>query len=119
MVALNSKVEKLDLQRKAEISRDLGDITLFAHFFYEIFMAGVIQQHIAPRSQGAPLSARERECVTLAAHGLTGDDIANKLGITARTVQFHFDSIRSKLAAVSRQEAVAKAVQAGIVNGLL
>jgi len=94
----------------------MGNIVLFAHFFEEMFAATIIEQKIKPGSQGLPLSARERQCLSLAANGQTGIDIAYKLGITARTVQFHFDSIRTKLGASSRQEAIAKAVQAGIVS---
>jgi DNA-binding CsgD family transcriptional regulator len=119
MVALNSKAEKLDPERKAAIFNSVGDITLFGHFFYEMFVARIVAESIPPRSQGAPLSPRERECLSMAAHGLTGNDIARQLGITARTVQFHFGSICSKLAAVSRQEAVAKAVQAGLVTRVI
>jgi LuxR family transcriptional regulator, quorum-sensing system regulator CviR len=115
-VTFNSEVGSLDPTRKAAILHNMGDILLFAHFFEEMFAATIIEQNIPPRSRGAPLSARERECLKLAANGQTGDDIAGKLGITARTVQYHFDSIRSKLGANSRQEAVAKAVQAGIVT---
>ena len=48
--------------------------------------------------------------------GLITDDIAVKLEISPRTVQFHFVSIRSKLGAANRQEAVALAVQSGVVR---
>ena len=112
----SSKAEKLSPERKAEIFRDLGDITLFAQFFHEMIVAGTVERSMPSQSQGAPLSPRERECLSMAAHGLTGDDIAHKLGITARTVQFHFDSIRSKLAAATRQEAIAKAAHAGLIR---
>jgi DNA-binding CsgD family transcriptional regulator len=118
LFALNSKADVLTAARRADIFNASGDIMLFAHFFYEMFVSNIIDRSIPPMSQGAPLSPREKECVSLAAHGLKGDDIAHELGIAPRTVQFHFDSIRSKLGATTRQEAVAKAVQAGIVTGL-
>jgi LuxR family transcriptional regulator len=89
---------------------------MFGHYFHEIFMRSVIEVGVAPRMAGAPLSKRERECLALAANGLTTYDIALKLEIRARTVQFHFDSIRSKLGAANRQEAVAIGVQGGIVR---
>jgi len=57
----------------------------------------------------------EREAA-LAARGLTTEDIGYKLGICTRTVQFHFDSIRSKLAVANRQEAVARAIQDGQIS---
>lgn len=117
--ALNSKAERLSPSRRAEIFGSLSDIVLFAHFFHELLVASVVQEGKAPISRGAPLSPRERECITMAAHGLTSDDIGQKLGICERTVQFHFDSIRSKLDSATRQEAIAKAVQAGIITELI
>jgi len=115
-VALNSKQELMSDTRKTFVVQAMGDLFLFAHFFVEMFVAAIIEQKLRPACQGAPLSQRERQCLALAANGQTGDDIALKLGITPRTVQFHFDSIRSKLGVTSRQEAVAKGVQAGIVS---
>lgn len=111
IVALNSTIPEIDESRRLAISRNLGDIVLLAHYFHELFMKGIVRRGTQPRIAGRPLSERERECLTLTARGLTTDDIALKLGIGPRTVQFHFDSIRSKLAAANRQEAVARAIK--------
>ena len=116
VVALNSSLPKIDAFRRAQIAADLGDILLLGTFFHEVFMQRVIEGGLAPISRGAPLSHRQRECLQLAAHGLSTEDIAYKLGITVRTAQFHFDAIRSKLAAANRQEAVAKGIVAGIIS---
>lgn len=116
LIALNSSVMRNDELRLQAIARNLPDILMFGHYFHEIFMRAVIEVGIAPRAAGAPLSKRERECLALAANGLTTEDIAVKLEIRARTVQFHFDSIRSKLGAANRQEAVAIGVHGGIVR---
>jgi DNA-binding CsgD family transcriptional regulator len=115
-LALNSRAGLMNEQRRAQIQSAIGDIVFLAHFFHELFVGGMVNSHVRPRSEGAPLSPREIECLRLSAHGLTSDDIAFKLNITARTVQFHFDSIRAKLAAATRQEAIAKAMQAGILT---
>ena len=116
LVALNSGIRIIDEIRLQAITRNLPDILMFGHYFHEIFMRSVIQIGIAPKAAGAPLSKRERECLGLAAHGLTTEDISLKLDISSRTVQFHFDSIRAKLGAANRQEAVALAIQAGVVS---
>jgi LuxR family transcriptional regulator, activator of conjugal transfer of Ti plasmids len=116
LVALNSSIPHIDEVRLQAITRNLPDILMFGHYFHEIFMRSVIEIGTAPRSAGAPLSKRERECLIHAAHGLTTEDIAEKLAITPRTIQFHFDSIRSKLSAANRQEAIARAYQAGIIS---
>lgn len=116
LVALNSSIPHVDEIRMQAITRNLPDILMFGHYFHEIFMRSVIEIGTAPKAAGAPLSKRERECLDLAARGLTTDDVAIKLDITARTVQFHFDSIRSKLGAANRQEAIARAYEVGIIR---
>ncbi|MBI4308506.1 MAG: response regulator transcription factor [Chloroflexi bacterium] len=52
------------------------------------------------------LSHREREVLELAAKGLRNKDIAEKLTISVRTVEGHFNSILAKLGVSSRVEAV-------------
>jgi len=113
LLALNSADRYLSRTRRNEIACHLGDILLLGVYFHEIFMKNVVAKGIAPRSQGYPLSERETQCLLLAAHGLTSHDIAQRLSLAERTVQFHFDGIRSKLNAANRQEAIAKAVEAG------
>jgi DNA-binding CsgD family transcriptional regulator len=115
-VALNSSQGTIDDVRRDTISRNLGDIILLGIYFHEIFMRAVVQQGVAPKSEGAPLTPREKQCLLFAARGLTSVDIATRLAIAERTVEFHFAGIRSKLAAANRQEAVAKAMTAGLIR---
>jgi DNA-binding CsgD family transcriptional regulator len=75
----------------------------------------VIERGIAPASQGAPLSPRELQCLSLAVRGQTTKEMSLKLGISERTIQFHFDSIRSKLGAANRREAIAKAISEAVI----
>jgi DNA-binding CsgD family transcriptional regulator len=79
-----------------------GNILLLGIYFHEIFMSGLVQQGVAPRSEGAPLTSRVRQCLIHAARGLTSADIGRRLDIAERTVEFHFAGIRSKLS-VNRQ----------------
>jgi ATP/maltotriose-dependent transcriptional regulator MalT len=116
LIALNSGERSIGDTRRREITRRLGDILLFGVYFHDLFMKNVIGRGVAPRTQGVPLSEREKQCLTLAARGQTSHDIAFKLEIAERTVQFHFDSIRSKLAAGNRQEAIAKAISLAIIR---
>jgi len=116
LVALNSSDPSISDARRNAISSNLGDVLLFGIFFHEIFMSGFVQRGVAPRSQGAPLTVRECQCLTHAARGLTSGDIGLKLDISERTVEFHFAGIRSKLMAVNRQEAIAKAIAAGLIH---
>ncbi len=115
IVSLNSAIAHLDEPRRNAIARNLGDMMVFGHYFHELFMKSVVARGVPSRVTGMPLSPRERQCLKLAAHGLTSEDIAFKLGIVERTVHFHFDSIRSKLSAANRQEAIAKAISQGLI----
>jgi DNA-binding CsgD family transcriptional regulator len=116
LIALNSASRVVTDERRAEISRRLGDILVLGAYFHEIFRKGAIEQGVAPIARGGRLSTRQRECLELAARGLTTEDIAFKLNIAARTAQFHFDCIRSKLGAANRQEAVARGIAEGIIK---
>jgi serine/threonine protein kinase len=58
-----------------------------------------------------PFSPREFEVLTLAAEGLTNKEIAYRLGLSERTVQFHMNSIFNKTTTQSRTEAVALALR--------
>jgi DNA-binding NarL/FixJ family response regulator len=59
------------------------------------------------------LSPREMDVLSLASLGLTNKEIAYRLGISDRTVQFHMNSIFNKTGTNSRTEVVALAVRSG------
>ncbi len=116
LVSLSSSIPVVDETRRAWIAANLGDIVLFGQCFHEVFVKGVIETGLAPQFEGAPLSARERQCLQLSAHGMTGAEIAFKLGITERTVTYHFGNIVSKLGVLNRNEAIAKGIAQGLIR---
>ena len=63
-----------------------------------------------------PFSPRELEVLTLASRGLTNKEIAYRLGISERTIQFHMNSVFNKTGAQSRTEAVALALRSGWIE---
>jgi DNA invertase Pin-like site-specific DNA recombinase len=65
---------------------------------------------------GMHLTARQAEILQLAAAGLAAKQIARRLGISVRTVQHHFSSMRRRTGARSVGELVAHAVVAGILK---
>jgi len=116
LVSLSSSIPVIDEPRRAQIIANLGEMVLFGQFFHELFVKGVIDKGIAPHFVGAPLSARERQCLQMAAHGMTGSEIGFKLGISERTVTYHFANIVSKLGVLNRHEAIAKGITQGLIR---
>ena len=70
-----------------------------------------------PEASEQPFTARENEVLSLAARGLTNKEIAYRLGISERTVQFHMNSIFNKTATCSRTEVVVMAMERGWLQG--
>ncbi len=70
------------------------------------------QQTIQPTTKH-PLSPREHEVLTLAAQGLTNKEIAYRLNLSERTVQFHLNGVFNKSGTNSRTEATAWALRKG------
>jgi NarL family two-component system response regulator LiaR len=62
------------------------------------------------------LSERELEVLRLATHGLSNQQIADKLFLSLRTVQAHLGHIFNKLQVSSRTEAVVRALKEGWVT---
>ena len=79
-------------------------------------LSNQIRQNLNVEHPAQPLSPQELTCLSLSAHGQTSADIALKLGIKTRTVNFHFSKVLRKLNAMNRQEAIAKAVSANLLR---
>jgi DNA-binding NarL/FixJ family response regulator len=62
------------------------------------------------------LNDREIEVLTWVARGKTSAEIAQILGLTKRTVDFHTDNARSKLGAATRTEAAIKAATGRLIE---
>src|SRR5262245_24150470 len=69
-----------------------------------------------PRARaGGLLSARERGVLRLVAAGLSNRQIADTLSLSERTIKFHVTAILNKLGADNRAQAVALAVERGLL----
>ena len=74
-----------------------------------------------PRDEVLPLDSgnltdREAEVLSYLADGWSNDEIADRLGIGARTVRFHLDHVYRKLGVGRRTEAVREAVARGYLR---
>jgi len=70
-------------------------------------LAGVARNEMWPKL--AMLNDREIEVLTWVARGKTSIEVADLIGLSKRTVDFHLDNARIKLGAATRTEAAIKA----------
>jgi two-component system NarL family response regulator len=75
-----------------------------------------IAARLAERMLRSDLTARELEILEMLAKGLTNKQIGNALAISENTVRNHVNSIMEKLEVSDRTEAVAVAIQQGIIQ---
>lgn len=69
-----------------------------------------------PRSPDFELTERERDMLALLVQGYSNPQIAEHLTLSLSTVKFHVSNVLSKLSVESRTEAVAFALQHGLVD---
>jgi len=62
------------------------------------------------------LTARERECLAHWADGLVAKDIADLLDLRTRTVRFHLENAKDKLGVCDKGQAIARAMQWGMIR---
>jgi two-component system response regulator NreC len=74
------------------------------------------QTHPVPVSPENELTNREKEVLQQLANGLSNDEIASKLVISAKTVERHRENIMRKLNLHSRSELVRYAIRKGIIQ---
>ena len=77
-------------------------------------LAGVARNDLWPKL--VALNDREVETLTWAARGKTSSEIAQILGLSKRTVDFHIDNAREKLGAATRVEAAIKAATGRLIE---
>ena len=90
------------------IDFDLLD-TIIAARLKAVARAGLLPKTIL-------LNDREVEVLTWVARGKTSAEIAQILGLTKRTVDFHTDNARNKLGAATRTEAAIKAATGRLIE---
>ncbi len=69
-----------------------------------------------PGANRFALTSRELEVLELVAEGRRNQEIAERLTLSLRTVEYHLNSILGKMGVASRGEAIIVAVQAGIAG---
>jgi DNA-binding NarL/FixJ family response regulator len=83
-------------------------------FIIHARLAGIARTKLSPKRP--KLNDREIEVLTWVARGKTSAEIARKLHLAKRTVDFHIDNARTKLGAATRTEAAIKAAASGLIK---
>ncbi len=112
-VTFDSARSPVDAARRDVVVAAQGDLLLIAIALHEFVLKW--RTGGGGRSAAA-LTLRERDCLELAARGLTSAGIGTKLRVAERTVNFHFSNIKTKLGATNRPEAIARGIAMGIVS---
>lgn len=73
-------------------------------------------QRLLPRDTGGTLTPREREVLFLLATGLTNEQLAAELGLSAETTRTQIRNAMRKLGAHTRVEAVTLAASRGEIT---
>lgn len=82
---------------------------------FEMFIA-IAQLKSNNATSATSISKRELECLRLTAAGRTSEDIARILGLSVHTANQYMTTVATKLDAVNRTQAVAKAIRLGLIE---
>lgn len=88
---------------------------LLSAYLHEALHNLVFQPEGYAPPQRPSLTVRERECLAHWAGGLVAADIAGRLGISERTARYHLDHVKDKLGVCDKKQAIARAMQLGLV----
>ena len=99
---------------------DLSAAVHDAHAGRSVLAPEAVQALVEPEAPktlpGLDLTPREREVLALLAKGLSNPEIAARLFVSPATVKTHVSSILSKLGVTGRGEAIALAIEYGLVS---
>lgn len=102
-VSISAVTESGDMD--LEIRRAVGVIGVLVFQRARMILAGLCDR------DEEKLTARERDCLDLKAHGAATREIASRLGISAATVSRHLEQAKLRLKAKSREHAIWRAVE--------
>ena len=90
---------------------DLRQESALQLLVYALFAQVRTFRNIGVVTQADPLTPREKEVIALSADGLTSNEIASQLGMSARTFNQHVDNVANKLGTKNRAHTVAEVIR--------
>lgn len=111
---LSLATSRESLQVTQEFVNTMGHAQLLACYLHEAVQRVVLSKGPLPLAK-MELTCREKECLLWAAEGKTGNEIADILNISERTVTFHLQNASQKMGASNRQHAISRAISMGLI----
>jgi DNA-binding NarL/FixJ family response regulator len=123
-VSPNSRILILSMYDGPQLLRRLLALGVGGYLLKSVDRAELVSairsvHHVPAQAHGEPesmLSTREREILELVAQALSNSQVASRLHITEATVKRHLRNVFVKLGAVSRIDAVNKAVAGSLIS---
>ncbi|MGX8010129.1 response regulator transcription factor [Mesorhizobium sp. ORM8.1] len=78
---------------------------------YNLFAQTRSFRSVGLKTLPGPLTAREKQVMRLSSEGLTSQEVAERLGMSPRTVNQHIDNVAHKLGTKNRTHTVAEAIR--------
>jgi len=99
-------------QREATLH--LSELSCLRDFIFESSLQFI--KHACPSNKHIHVTLRELECLKWSATGRNSWEIGYLLNCSEATVNFHFSNIRRKFNTKSRQQAVVRAINLGLIQ---
>jgi len=115
MFGVNTSRRKLPDDDALQLA--IGRTYTFASYFHEWFFHNLRSQRVTFDMPEMPeVSKRELEVLALSARGHSSKRIGRELGISESTANYHIASVKRKFMVRTRSQAVARAVQTGLIR---
>lgn len=99
---------------KKQAIHSMSELSCFRDFIFESSLKFIKHSHQC--NEDIHITSRELECLKWSAAGKSSWEIGYILNCTEATVNFHFSNIRRKFNTKSRQQALIRAINLGLIN---
>ncbi len=112
----NLMVEQMQGETCMEHLPQIQDQLFIAGQYYFHYIRKLLLKSLKARSSEYSLSKREIQCLNLLAQKLSVSEMAKKLNITERTVNYHIQRINKKFGVKSKYQSVSEAEKLGLIT---
>jgi len=100
----------------AELEEGIRTVAMGRPYFSRRFREAISREGVKPAAVGKILSRREQQVLAHVLAGKTSREVAELIGLSARTVEFHRSNVMAKLGATNFPELVVQARASGMMG---